>query len=709
MKTRNKRIIAQQVLIALAFSILHPFTVTDTYQGATSYTNAKEFYDSTSSYGKSYHAETINGTIYYATSAKLATSNSNLRYHTLGFDIELYGNGHSVSFAVQRGGASMVEIDSIKDATHEYILYAMNDSTLFHLANKANPTNAAYVLSAPVIYVKMNAILTTKTGTSLSGSITENGFGGLNETGTVYHLNNSSHLSTLKEIFNGHNFESYINISEELNNHLLQIQYNIDGTDASNTNCSSAATIGNGYSSNNGILYKNGNLFLSASRVLNSFTLLDPTAIDLSKPGYHLIKGQEWIYNNRYFSNNSYMPKNITPEVGYEDQTITMYANWEPNTYSVKYDANGGTGSVTSSDCSYDIRRRLRANTFTRIGYHLKPDEEWNTLPDGTGTSYQSKEYIKNLTTENNAQVTLYANWEPVVSAITLDKQGGNGGTDVCYEKYNVGFFTNADCTSKLNTAVLPTKTGYTFQGYFENPLGTGRQIINHLGALQITTSHYIKDATIYAYYTPNQYQITFHKQGGSLGSDSATATYNTYFPKASPPIREGYTFKGYYTKPNGQGTQYYNEHMACDKIYLFAENISLYAYWVDTTSPTIELKSDSDHWTNQKITLTATAIDTGQGLKNIQLYTLDDNNNMTLVSEQKNCSGSMEETLVYENSTEGVVRYKAVATDLAGNTAEAYHVVYYDVTAPKGDTIDAQTSGTFHSFQFHITDINIK
>ena len=47
----------------------------DSYKAATSYTNAKEFYESTALKGEPYHSESWNGAIYYATYAKLASSN----------------------------------------------------------------------------------------------------------------------------------------------------------------------------------------------------------------------------------------------------------------------------------------------------------------------------------------------------------------------------------------------------------------------------------------------------------------------------------------------------------------------------------------------------------------------------------------------------------------------------------------------------------
>ena len=166
--TLKRKYLTLSIFLALLLTALTGLTTT--YWGATSYTNAKEFYHSTEP-SKPYHVETANGTIYYATCAKQASSTSNLRYYTLGFDISLSGNGHTLSFAVKRNGDSMVEIDSHSDQTYVYNLYAINDSTLYQLASKANPTAASYILDAASITVKMDAILTTKRNDTPAGSI----------------------------------------------------------------------------------------------------------------------------------------------------------------------------------------------------------------------------------------------------------------------------------------------------------------------------------------------------------------------------------------------------------------------------------------------------------------------------------------------------------------------------------------------------------
>jgi len=708
-KTR-KQISTFIVQLALLLSIFISLRMSESYQAASSYTNAKEFYISTSSDTKNYHAEMINGSIYYATSAKLAVSSTNTRYRTIGFDIQLTGNNQTISFTVQRTGGSMTEIDSRKDSTHEYILYVIDDKTLFDLAHAADSTKATQILSASIISIKMDAILTTITSSSVGGGITENGSGGFTSWGNIYRLNNNDDLSELKTIFIGHEFKSYKNIKEYLYNHQLSLRYNMQGLDSTS---STSASVGNGYSILNEFLASNNTVYIQTQRVLQQMTLINPSSINLKKEGYHLPKGKEWMTKDKriFNSKNTYMPQNIEPLVGSQDNQITMYANWIPNTYTVTYHANGGTGSVLPSDFVFDKSQNLQENTFTKPGYRLKKDAEWNTKKNGSGKSYSSKQLVSNLASKDGDTITLYANWEPIVVPITLDKQGGTGGHNTLFEKYTKEFYLDKNCTSILSTISLPEQKGHTCRGYFTELSGSGNIIVDSTGKILVDNTYFTEPTTIYACYTPNLYTITFDKQGGQsdIGTSSTTATYGEYFPKATAPVRKGYSFKGYFTQVQGQGTQYYNEHMACDDKYLFTTNLTLFSYWVDDILPTVTLTADygtGGNWTKNAITLTATAMDEGDGLSSFVLYRLDEKQTETAVINSSALNGAKNKTLTYQNPTEGVVRYKAVATDTKNRQAIAWLTIYYDITAPSIRLNNSNTNPTALFFNTDISDI---
>lgn len=50
-------------------------------------------------------------------------------------------------------------------------------------------------------------------------------------------------------------------------------------------------------------------------------------------------------------------------------QTVT--AGWRANTYQIAYYANGGSGTMTATDCEYDKEQTLASNQFVRVGYRF--------------------------------------------------------------------------------------------------------------------------------------------------------------------------------------------------------------------------------------------------------------------------------------------------------------------------------------------------
>ena len=97
--------------------------------------------------------------------------------------------------------------------------------------------------------------------------------------------------------------------------------------------------------------------------------------------------------------------KNLTASAG---KTITLYAQWVKY-YKVAFNANGGTGTMSTQSIIYGKSTALTANTFKCTGYTFAG---WNTNADGTGKAYADKASVKNLTSTAGKTVTLYAQWK---------------------------------------------------------------------------------------------------------------------------------------------------------------------------------------------------------------------------------------------------------------------------------------------------------
>ena len=81
------------------------------------------------------------------------------------------------------------------------------------------------------------------------------------------------------------------------------------------------------------------------------------------------------------------------------NETVTLYAVWEANTYTVIYSINGGTsGTMANTTCTYDQNCTLRSNAFSKTGYTY---QGWATSTSG-GVAYTNGEVIKNEKTRFN-------------------------------------------------------------------------------------------------------------------------------------------------------------------------------------------------------------------------------------------------------------------------------------------------------------------
>ena len=381
----------------------------------------------------------------------------------------------------------------------------------------------------------------------------------------------------------------------------------------------------------------------------------------------------------------------------------TLFAGWKNAEYMIKYDANGGTGTMANTSATYNADVELRKHAFIRTGYMFVG---WATSSTGP-VVYKDKEMVRNLTATNGDTVILYAVWERILVMISLDSQTGTDGTEAFFEKYGLNFYLTNALKDVISNITVPVKIGYSFGGYFAGGEGSGDAHIDANGNIKVPNTTYLKETSLFAKWLAKQFIITFNKQGGTQGSDSVTATYSQILPAADAPQRVGFTFKGYYTGTNGTGTKYYDEFVNTSIVYQQLKNLTLYAYWEDTFAPDITLNVSTGKWTKDPVTLTAYVVDNGVGLAGVEIYLINQDGSLTLVADATGLNGTKLKELTFVNTKEGVVRYKAVATDLNGNKSESYNTVYYDTKAPTGSVIEFDVNGTIFDIIIDITDIS--
>ena len=154
-----------------------------------------------------------------------------------------------------------------------------------------------------------------------------------------------------------------------------------------------------------------------------------------------------------------------------------LYAVWKANTYTVSYNANGGSGAPSNQTKTYGVTLTLSNTKPTRTGYTFSA---WNTAQNGSGTSYApGGSYTA------NAAVTLYAQWTVNTYAVTFDAQGGSvtpASKSVTYGQ-------------PYGSLPVPVRAGYRFDGWFT--VATGGTQVTAETVVTVTAAQ-----TLYAHWT---------------------------------------------------------------------------------------------------------------------------------------------------------------------------------------------------------------
>lgn len=200
--------------------------------------------------------------------------------------------------------------------------------------------------------------------------------------------------------------------------------------------------------------------------------------------------------------------------------TVTYYAQWSINSYTLTYNVNGGNAiSPASKSVQYgSAYGTLPTPTRASTAQYSYTFAGWYTAAtDGTQVTAN--------TTMGAGNTTIYAHWTATKRSYTVT-WNGNGGTP---SKSSSSFHYN-DALGTLPTA---TRTGYTFKGWSTSASGS----VN-----VSTTTKVTGNVTYYAVWQINSYTLTV--TAGKGGTVSGGGTYNygaTATLKATPSA--GYHF----------------------------------------------------------------------------------------------------------------------------------------------------------------------
>ena len=239
-----------------------------------------------------------------------------------------------------------------------------------------------------------------------------------------------------------------------------------------------------------------------------------------------------------------------------KDYDHTLYAHWtqdEPSSYTVSFNANGGSCSTSSKSVTYGSTYGTLP-TPTRTGYSFSG---WYTSASG------GSQVTSSTTVNKDYDHTLYAHWtqdEPSSYTVSFNANGGSCSTSSKSVTYG----------STYGTLPTPTRTGYSFTGWYTSASG-GTQVTSS------TTVSLTSNQTLYAHWMQNvsAYTITFNANGGSCSTASKSVTYGSTYGTLPTPTRTGYSFVGWYTSASG-GNQ-----VTSSTTVSLTSNQTLYAHWM--------------------------------------------------------------------------------------------------------------------------------
>ncbi len=103
---------------------------------------------------------------------------------------------------------------------------------------------------------------------------------------------------------------------------------------------------------------------------------------------------------------NNWSPYDFSSQV---TSSFTLYAQWAPITYTIRYKANGWTWTMADTTMTYDTSDNLRMNTFTKDNASFSG---WNTKADGSWIWYSNGHSVINWASTTWDMIKLYAIWK---------------------------------------------------------------------------------------------------------------------------------------------------------------------------------------------------------------------------------------------------------------------------------------------------------
>ena len=229
---------------------------------------------------------------------------------------------------------------------------------------------------------------------------------------------------------------------------------------------------------------------------------------------------------------------------------IELYAQWIKQ-YTVSYNVNGGESTAPANETVNDGEFATEPTDPTRTGHTFNG---WYTAETG-GDAFDFGRAV-------TAAIELYAQWTIITYTVSYDFNRGDS-TEPSTETVEHGGTATRPTTD-------PTRTGYTFTGWFD--AATGGSVYNF--GTEVTAN-----IELYAQWI-KQYTVSYNVNGGdSPAPANETVNDAEFATEPTEPTRTGYTFAGWFDAQSDG-----NEFSFGSGGTAVTDDITLYAQWTINT-----------------------------------------------------------------------------------------------------------------------------
>lgn len=218
---------------------------------------------------------------------------------------------------------------------------------------------------------------------------------------------------------------------------------------------------------------------------------------------------------------------------------MTVYAKLTANTYTIAYNANGGSGAPASHNKTHGTALALSTTVPTWTGHTFLG---WGTSANATAATYQPGDMYS-----TDAGITLYAVWQIDTFTVTLPNGTGYTAMPAADSSSPVDYGGNFTFTVTVDPEYAVTKptvkvgnTDVTNSLSGSNPY---TYTINNITADQVVSVQVTRNPV----YTVT-FQYTLPGSGTATVYQTQQVEHNAKATQPAPPSVEGYTFGGWYS-----------------------------------------------------------------------------------------------------------------------------------------------------------------